>query len=101
MPLRLPDPKVPARAERSALTANPELACAVCGRPRSPRGRETCSDGCRTALSRIRREEALQKRDEDVRVALDEIVRLVHAVRTRLGSTVSRQGTRARRRSRR
>jgi hypothetical protein len=86
--------KVPTEVERSAHAASSQHACAVCGRPRSARRRETCSDRCRTALSRKRCQEALQKRDEEIRTTLEVIMRLGQAVLARLGSAAPPQEAR-------
>jgi predicted nucleic acid-binding Zn ribbon protein len=57
--------------ERSAVVASSEPTCAVCGRPRNPGRRESCSDKCRTALSRRRRAEAQTQRDAELLAALE------------------------------
>jgi hypothetical protein len=44
-----------ARVECSGVVASPESVRRVCGKPPSPRKRETCSDRCRTELNRQRR----------------------------------------------
>jgi predicted nucleic acid-binding Zn ribbon protein len=64
-------PQVPAAVERSGVVASPQPACAVCGSPRDPRKRETCSDKCRAALSRQRQAEAGERRDREVRELLE------------------------------
>jgi predicted nucleic acid-binding Zn ribbon protein len=94
MPSLGPAAKVPTEVERSAHAASSQHACAVCGRPRSARRRETCSDRCRTALSRKRCQEALQKRDEEIRTTLEVIMRLGQAVLARLGSAAPPQEAR-------
>src|SRR5712692_728961 len=96
MPRPGPAPKVSTQVERSAHAASPELLCAFCGRPRSPRKREACSARCRTALSRKRQQEALRKRDDEVRAILAEIAGLVQAALARLGSSPPRQEAKAR-----
>ena len=65
------EPKVSPEAERSGVVASPEPVCAVCGGPREPRKREACSDKCRAALSRRRREASLRERDRQIRALLE------------------------------
>src|SRR5260370_39729756 len=91
MPRPGPAPEVPTEVERSAHTASPELLCAFCRRPRSPRKREACSARCRTALSRRRRQEARQERDQEIRATLEVIVRLAQVVLSKLGTDPPRQ----------
>lgn len=55
------------QVERSDVVGSQEPVCALCGGPRDPRKRETCSDRCRAALSRQRRLNAREARDERVR----------------------------------
>ena len=57
--------------ERSAPVGSPQPICVVCGGPRDPRKREACSDQCRAALSRQRREDTQRTRDEEVRALLE------------------------------
>jgi predicted nucleic acid-binding Zn ribbon protein len=59
------------RAERSGVVGSPEPACVVCGGPRDPRKRETCSDACRAALSRARRARAQLKCNAEIRAMLE------------------------------
>ena len=56
---------------RSGVVASPQPVCAVCGRPAGPRKPEACSDKCRAALSRRRREASLQARDRQIRALLE------------------------------
>src|SRR5215470_10345695 len=62
--------KVSPEAGRSDVVASPQPVCAVCGGPRDPRKRETCSDKSRTELSRRRRKDALRRRDGEIRALL-------------------------------
>jgi len=62
---------VPPKPERSVLVDSPEPACVVCGGPRGPRKRATCSDACRAALSRTRRVDAQLERDAEIRGLLE------------------------------
>lgn len=75
MPRRAHQPEVPPEAERSGVVASPQPVCAVCGGPRDPRKREACSDRCRAALSRRRRDEAAQRRSREVRALLEAALR--------------------------
>ena len=52
------------------MVASPEAVCRVCGGPKDPRKRETCSDRCRAAWSRQRQAETRRARDERVRELL-------------------------------
>ena len=64
-------PKVPPEAERSGVIGSSAPVCAVCGGPRSPRKRETCSDRCRAELSRRRRKDVQRIWDEEIRTLLE------------------------------
>jgi predicted nucleic acid-binding Zn ribbon protein len=64
-------PGVLPESERSAVVASPEPVCTVCGGPRGPRKRETCSDKCRAGLSRQRRKDAQRSRDDKIRTLLE------------------------------
>ena len=61
------EPKVSPEAERSAVIASSGPICALCGRPRDPRKRESCPDKCRAGLGRQRRQCALKARDNEIR----------------------------------
>ena len=69
--------KVPPQPERSAVVASPQPVCAVCGGPRDPRKREACSDRCRAALSRSRRDTVQRVRDERLRELLETALRVL------------------------
>jgi len=70
-----PPGQVPPQPERSAVVASPQPVCAVCGGPRDPRKRETCSDKCRAALSRRRRASATEARDRALEELLETALR--------------------------
>jgi predicted nucleic acid-binding Zn ribbon protein len=53
------------------MLGSPRPVCRVCGRPRSPRKRETCSDACRTALNRQRKADAERRQKADVGALLE------------------------------
>jgi len=57
----------PPPPERSPVVASSGPVCAVCGVPRDPRKRETCSDKCRAELSR---RDALRAWDREIRILL-------------------------------
>jgi predicted nucleic acid-binding Zn ribbon protein len=57
--------------ERSAPVGSPQPVCVICGGPREIRKREACSDKCRAALSRRRRNEAQSTRDGKIRLLLE------------------------------
>ncbi len=73
--------QVPPEAERSAVVVFSEPVCAFCGRPRSPRKRETCSDRCRVALSRRRRAGILRDGLLALRAQVDDLLAWVEATR--------------------
>ena len=63
-------PKPAHKPERAAVVTSPQPVCAVCPAPRPVGRRETCSDRCRAELSRRRRKDALQARDDEIRALL-------------------------------
>ena len=68
--------------ERSGVVGSPEPVCVVCGGPREPRKREACSDRCRAALSRQRRQTAaweVRVRVLFLRSVVDELLEKVEA----------------------
>jgi predicted nucleic acid-binding Zn ribbon protein len=70
--------------ERWAPVGSWQPVCVVCRGPRDPRKRAACSDKCRAALSRRRRAQTQATRDDELRVTLTEIGRLVQANLRRL-----------------
>ena len=85
MPPEKTSPPAAAMPERSAMVGSLEPLCAVCGRPRSPRKRETCSDACRTALNRRRKTDAEAARDRKIRAYLTTAAESLEAAMTMLG----------------
>jgi predicted nucleic acid-binding Zn ribbon protein len=69
-------PVAGASPERSAPVGSPQPVCVVCGGPRDPRKRETCSDKCRAALSRRRQAAARDTRDQKVIALLQAALRV-------------------------
>jgi predicted nucleic acid-binding Zn ribbon protein len=59
-------------------SGEPSRACPICGRALSGRQKSACSDRCRATLSRSRRAEALQVRDQEVRKLLLAAIRILN-----------------------
>ena len=64
-------PGAGSQPERSGVVDSPEPICVICGGPRSPRKRETCSDACRAALNRQQKADAERRQKHDVGALLE------------------------------